>query len=281
MNDTQIQTAYGAGRWFPGNPDILRKTVREYIDAAETPKVPGQLVAALAPHAGYQYSGPVAGYTFKAIQAAAADGNKPDTVLILGFSHRHSFPGIALLPGSAIETPLGQARFDRELISVLNDASERIFTDAQPHRGEHSAENMIPFIQTALPDVPVVMAIMGDHDPRSIDALLTALKQAEKTHRVMVLASTDLLHDPDYEKVTGTDKNTLELISHLQTKELLQEWKPSHQVCCGIAPVLCAMLWAQHNQCKEGVVLHYRNSGDDFPESRGEWVVGYGAVVFY
>jgi AmmeMemoRadiSam system protein B len=61
---------------------------------------------------------------------------------------------------------------------------------------------------------------------------------------------------------------------------LLKSWSYGHQVCCGIGPVVSALRFAQSQGCTQGVLLHYRNSGDDFPESRGNWVVGYGAVVF-
>jgi AmmeMemoRadiSam system protein B len=95
-----------------------------------------------------------------------------------------------------------------------------------------------------------------------------------------VVASTDLLHDADWERVAKTDRVTLQQIAALQTERLNAAWSAGQQVCCGIGPVLTAMAFAQGMGVRQGEVLKYRNSGDDFPDSRGNWVVGYGAVAF-
>jgi len=89
-----------------------------------------------------------------------------------------------------------------------------------------------------------------------------------------------MLHDPDYDLVTKTDKKTLQLVAAMDSKGLLDQWSPRRQIFCGMAPVAAVMGFAKGLGCKEGKVLYYRNNGDDFPESRGQWVVGYGAVVF-
>ncbi len=146
--------------------------------------------------------------------------------------------------------------------------------------GEHSAENEIPFAQIALPHAKLIVALMGDHDESTIRAFSESLHKLASTKKIAVVASTDLLHDSDYEKVTRTDKKTLELMSGLKEAELRAEWSYKHQVCCGIGPVCVLLRFAKLQGRKSGVILKYRNSGDDYPESRGEWVVGYGSVIF-
>lgn len=281
-NETEkvVRKAHGAGRWFPGRSRELREMVDTYIARAKVPDVKGVIVAALAPHAGYPYSGGMAGHTFRAIKDNAAKGHKPDLVVVLGLSHRGGFNGVALMSGDAIETPLGQSPLDKEAGEFLADASPRIFFDYAPHAGEHSAENEIPFVQAALPGIKMVVGLMGDHDPRTISELADALNALNKTKRIVVIASTDMLHDPDYDRVTSTDKSTLKMVAQMDDAELAQEWRPSKQIFCGIAPVLTAMRFARDQGCEKGTILGYCNSGDDFPESRGRWVVGYGAVVF-
>jgi AmmeMemoRadiSam system protein B len=76
------------------------------------------------------------------------------------------------------------------------------------------------------------------------------------------------------------DRRTLALIAALDGDGLAGAWDAANQVCCGLMPVLTVMRHAREIGCDKGRVLFYRNSGDDYPESRGEWVVGYGAVVF-
>ncbi len=278
----QINQTCGAGRWFPADPQALRKMAEECIQKAQMPTITGRIVAAISPHAGYIYSGPVAGHVFRALRDQARAGYAPETVIILGFSHSRSFRGAALMDGDAIATPLGVTALDRAAAQILAEAGgkQRIFFDSRPHQGEHSAENLIPFIQTALPDAKLAPIIIGDHDLQTRSALGAGLAKLAQQKKITVLASSDMLHDADYNKVTRTDRGTLAKVSAMQTAALLDDWRPSHQVFCGIAAVAAAMEFAAGQGCQQGIVLYYRNSGDDYPESRGEWVVGYGAVVF-
>jgi AmmeMemoRadiSam system protein B len=275
-----VRRSWGAGRWFPGQKDVLSNMVNGFMDKASVPDIKGNIMAAIAPHAGYVYSGGVAGHTFAAIRENAKPVGAPDVVVILGFSHRGGFSGVALMDGDAVQTPLGEAALDGESGSFLVSHSSRIRFEYAPHGGEHSAENEIPFVQTALPGVPIVVGLIGDHTEATLEALVDALCGLSMGKRVLVVASTDLLHDADYDRVKCTDQNTLDMIAGLNDAGLADTWDYASQVCCGIGPVLTAMRFARAQGCSSGTVLAYRNSGDDHPESRGNWVVGYGAVVF-
>jgi len=275
-----VREACGAGRWFPDGKAALQKIVNGFIDQAEVGELKGRIIGVISPHAGYAYSGPVAGYVFKAIKEQADKGNAPDTVVILGFSHRGSFPGVVLMDGDAITTPLGEAVLDREAVQVLTSNRNAIKLDYAPHHGEHSAENQIPFVQVVLPKAKLVVALMGDHNPQSINQLVSGLTDLAKRKKILVVASSDMLHDPDYDLVTRTDKATLKIVESMDDKKLLQGWSYDRQIFCGMAPVAVAMRFAAGQECKQGTVLKYENSGDKHPESRGQWVVGYGAVVF-
>lgn len=274
------RAACGAGRWFPAGKAELQKMVNGFIDKAEVSGLKGRIVGAISPHAGYVYSGPVSGYVFKAIKEQAEKGNAPDTVVILGFSHRGSFPGVALMDGDVISTPLGEAVLDRAAAQILTVNRNAIKFDYAPHHGEHSAENQIPFVQSALPKAKLVVALMGDHNPQSINQLVSGLADLARQKKILVVASSDMLHDPDYDLVTRTDKATLKIVEAMDDKKLLQEWSYDRQIFCGMAPVVVTMRFAAGQESRRGTVLHYENSGDKYPESRGQWVVGYGAVVF-
>ena len=280
-NASEIVTrqAHGSGRWFPGNRQELKKMIESYVEKAQPGPVEGRIVAAISPHAGYIYSGKVAGFTFRAIRDNAQKMGQPETVVVLGFSHSGGFPGVALMDGDFIETPLGKGVLDTEAAEILAGASPRIFFNYGPHRGEHSAENEIPFVQAALPDTKMVVALMGDHDPETLDALVGALDALSKKKRLLVVASTDMLHDPSYDLVTKTDKKTLLKLQAMDCEGLEKTWGYDNQILCGIGPVLAVMKFALAQGCKKGSVLYYRNSGDDFPEGRGQWVVGYGSAV--
>ena len=270
----------GAGKWFPGTRDELLAAMREYVDGAEVPDLNGRVVSALAPHAGYQYSGKVAGYTFQALRSSVEKYGGVDTVVVLGFTHGLQYDGVALLDGDLVRTPLGDTNIDKDAVRDLVAGGRSIFIDDRPHAVEHSAENEIPFVQYALPDAQLVVGLIGDHAESTIEELVDALVVLAEEKNIVVVASTDLLHDADYEKVTSSDKRTLGLIEAMNVEALLRSWSYENQVCCGISPVVVAMRFAERCRATAGNILHYRNSGDDYPESRGNWVVGYGSVVF-
>ncbi len=278
--DRTVHRAVGAGRWFPGSPDQLRSDVAGYVDEADPPPVAGRIVSAIAPHAGYMYSGKVAGYTFRAIRNNIEAGHKPETVVILGACHGRGFRGVALLDGNALATPLGEATLDVDAGQALVDVSPVIEFNSLPHNGEHSAENEVPFVQHVLPDTEIVVALTGDHSAETLDGLVLGLEALSASRSILVVASTDMLHDADHDLVNRTDRATLEQVAAMNHLELFRCWDYSNQMFCGIIPVLAAMRLAQSQGCTEGTLLYYRNSGDDFPESRGSWVVGYGAAIF-
>jgi AmmeMemoRadiSam system protein B len=269
----------GGGKWFPGTKTGLLESMQKYIDVADVPNIGGKIIGVLAPHAGYLYSGKVAGYTFKALKNNAQKYGV-DTVVIIGFTHGVSYPGVALLNTDIIRTPLADTEVDKDAVQSLIAGSSNIFIDERPHAMEHSAENEIPFVQYSIPGAKLVVGLIGDHDDKTIDELVAGLISLAEDKNIIVVSSTDLLHDADYDKVTETDKNTLSLIEKMNSKRLSEEWSYEHQICCGISPVIVAMQYAEKCGVTSGKVLYYQNSGDDHPESRGSWVVGYGSVIF-
>jgi MEMO1 family protein len=278
--DKCVHAAHGAGRWFPGDARVLRAQVDACLAQADVPDRSARILAGIAPHAGYDYSGPVAGYTFRAVQAGIAAGHAVDTVVVLGFGHRTNFAGVALMDGDAIRTPLGPTRLDVDGARFLAAGSDHIRVAYGPHEGEHSAENEIPFVQVAAPDAELIVALLGDHAAATIEALVKGLVGLGRKKSLLVIASTDLLHDADHAKVAACDRQTLNMIANLDTAGLTASWRFDNQVCCGIGPVLTVLRYAATRGCTRGEILCYRNSGDDHPASRGSWVVGYGAVVF-
>lgn len=275
-----IRCAMGAGKWFPSNRIELQSMIRNFLEEAHPPPIEGRISGLIAPHAGYVYSGPIAAAAYKALRENIANYSAPDTSIVLGFSHRGSFRGIALMDGNTFATPLGLSPLDGESVSLLSSSDPRISVDYRPHIGEHSAENQIPFLQAILPETPMVIGLIGSHDPALIEMLASSLVKLSKKKKILVIASSDMLHDPSYELVRKTDIATLKKVAAMDISGVLRAWDFTQQVFCGIAPVVTTMQYASRLGCTRAVTLRYRNSGDDFPESRGQWVVGYGAVAF-
>ncbi len=275
-----VRTALGAGKWFPGNRIELQSMIRHFLEEAHPPVIPGPVTGIVAPHAGYVYSGKVAASAYKALQASFEHQPMPEVTVILGFGHRGSFRGVALMDGNTFATPLGTTPLDTDAVAFLTATDPRITVDYRPHIGEHSAENQIPFLQTVLNDTPLVIGLIGSHDPAILETLANALVKLADRKRTLVVASSDMLHDPSYELVRKTDLATLKKVTAMDVPGILRSWDYTQQVFCGIAPVVTTMHYARQQGCTKAVILRYRNSGDDFPESRGQWVVGYGAIAF-
>ncbi len=280
QNQTMIRSALGAGKWFPGTNKELSLCVQDFLAGAHVPEIKDHIAAIVVPHAGYVYSGPVAGYAYRAVQQNALTHGAPDTVVVLGFSHRGQSQGVALMDGTAFSTPLGETTLDAEAAAILTTSDPRIVFDARPHNGEHSLENQVPFIQAALPSASLVMALIGGRESDALESLAQALATLADKKKILVVASSDMLHDPSYERVRKTDQATLRKVVAMDITGLLHDWDFSHQILCGIGPVVAAMKYAGKRGATKGSLLRYRNSGDDHPESRGQWVVGYGAVAF-
>ncbi|NLE66781.1 MAG: AmmeMemoRadiSam system protein B [Lentisphaerae bacterium] len=276
----RVHRTHGDGRWFPADPGALRAMVKGYLASAESPAITGRIVFAVAPHAGYDYSGRVAGAAFRAISDNARAEGMPEAAVLIGFTHSRPFPGAALLEGDSIRSPLGDAPLDRGAAAILLKDRNRLFADNAPHAGEHSAENLVPFAQAAIPGVPLVVLLIGDHNGGTIAQIAAALNDLAEKKRIVVIASSDMLHDPDYDLVTATDRDTLKKLAALDDAALARAWSGDRQIFCGITGVLAGLRFAKAQGCKAGNVLMYRNNGDDDPSSRGRWVVGYGAAVF-
>ena len=272
--------ARGSGRWYPGTRAALQDAVTEQIERAEVPDLRGPLAAAIAPHAGYMYSGAVAGHAYRVLRDQARRSAAPDTAVVLGISHRLPLDGVALLEGEGIRTPLGTAALDVEAGAFLVSRVSGACFNAEAHELEHSAENQVPFLQAALPETRLVLALFGDHESDTITAVSEALHALARERSLVVIASTDLLHDSDWEHVASTDKETMAQMAAMDVDGLRSRWRADHQICCGLAPVLTALQFARLQGVRQGHALAYQNSGDDFPESRGQWVVGYGALAY-
>lgn len=275
-----MNSAFGGGRWFPDDKSKLIGMVDEFLETAQVSNTEGRIIGAIAPHAGFQFSGKIAGLTFRAIKNGTKGTNTPETVVILGFTHRQPFRGVAIMDGDAMETPAGVSTLDKPAAAILTKGRERLFLNSAAHKGEHSAENEVPFVQRALPDAKLVIALIGDHDDKTLSELVAALVELGRQRRILVVASSDMLHDSDYDLVSKTDRLTLKKVNEMDHIGLMKEWRGDRQIFCGIMPVLAVMRFAGTQGSRTGTVLGYRNSGDDDPSSRGSWVVGYGSVVF-
>jgi AmmeMemoRadiSam system protein B/AmmeMemoRadiSam system protein A len=249
--------------------------VKRYLENAKKEKVDGEIVALVSPHAGYMYSGQVAAYAYKLIE-----GKSFDTVVVVGPSHRFPFKGASLWDRGGFRTPLGVVPVDDELSKKLMEKRKEIRFIPEAHNQENSLELQIPFLQTVLKSFKLVpIAMEPDWSWETCQYLASAIAEAVKGKRVLLVASTDLSHFYTYNIAVELDKIFLNHIERFDVEGLNRDLKNNRTEACGGGPVVTIMLAAKMLGANHGKVLKYANSGDVTGDRSR--VVGYAAAVFY
>ena len=282
MDTTTIRKAVGAGRWFSSSSEELKEQVDNYINFAlsKIPKIDGKILGCISPHAGFEYSGPTAGYDFAALKRDAEINGQPDTVFVIGFSHSSSFKFAAIMDGKGIKTPICTTEFDIDSIKIMCNGRKNIKCYYKPHYGEHSAENEIPFVQKAFPNSKIVVILVGTHDLDVLKEVGDGLYDVSKQKKIYVVASSDMLHDADHSLVEKVDRETIALTEKMDVKSLLKNWTYENQIYCGITAVIPTMLYCIKQNCKKAITLDLTNSEIVTKKLNSGWVVGYCAVIF-
>jgi AmmeMemoRadiSam system protein B len=252
-----------AGMFYPADPQTLRADVESYL--AEAAGASGPVPKALiAPHAGYIYSGPVAGHAYARLRAAAS---RITRVVLMAPAHRWPFHGLAIPEADEFQTPLGRIPVDRAALLSVTGLPQVQCLDAA-FDGEHALEVHLPFLQAVLPAFRIVPFVVGEASPREVADVLERLWGGDET---LIVVSSDLSHYLDYRSAKARDAQTTGRI------EALDPSVGDHDAC-GRNPVNGLLTVARrHGLTVETVDL--RNSGDTAgPRDR---VVGYGAYVFH
>ena len=273
--DSLGKEAEFAGSFYPGSRGELTSVVDGFIKAAKAPEIEGRIFAIIAPHAGYVYSGGVAGYSFKAIQ-----GKPFETVIIIGPTHRYRFNGVSVYRKGFFSTPLGKVEIDSEVAAALINSSKRISFKKEVFAGEHSVEVEIPFLQRALKDFKIVPVVMGKPTYENCEALGRALAGViGDDERILVVVSTDMSHYHSYRQAVQMDSFTISLLTRLKPRLLFDHIQKGMSELCGAGPVLSTLIAANELNIDKIRFLKYANSGDVSGDKRK--VVGYMAAVIH
>lgn len=248
-----------AGAFYPANPAALDRMVADCLAEARAESLPAKAI--IAPHAGYVYSGPIAGTAYAGV---AHLGERVTRVLLLGPAHRYGFRGIAFPSADALATPLGPVTVDREALAAIRDLPGVQELD-RAFDGEHSLEVHLPFIQRLFPRASVVPLVVGDTDPAQVDAVLQRLWGGPET---LIVISSDLSHFHDYATAHRLDLETSQAIEAADIDRL------SGDRACGFLPVAGLLMRARALDLRV-TTRDLRNSGDTAGDRRR--VVGYGA----
>jgi len=264
-----------AGGFYSADPKELSDSI-DYLEALTGPVPTDRKVEiAIAPHAGYPYSGPVAAYTYKAIAR-----NHYKTIVVIGPSHFFPFEGISVWPRGGFKTPLGVVAIDEDFAQALLKENPKFQYLPQVFEREHSIEVELPFLQKTFVQLRIVPILMGDPDPRVCRDLAAALDKLIGTRDdVLILISSDMSHYYTYDVANSMDALTLQAIGEIDPKKFFEGNISRKMEMCGFVPVTTALLFAKMRGIKHVEVLKHANSGDTSGDKSR--VVGYSSVIFY
>jgi hypothetical protein len=271
-----------AGGFYPADPKVLTAMIEDLLAHATPPPVHDPILAAVAPHAGYQYTGPVAATTF-----AELKGRKFSRVVVIGPTHYVAFNFTSVYDGDAYTTPLGTVQVDKAFARQLVKMSPTLQLsgmghDITPAGAEHSIEVELPWLQRALGNFQLVPIVMGDQSYESSRALgvaLAKLIQNQKTgDSTLILASSDLSHYHPYDEAETIDHKTLGALAAWDYFSMSRNFESGVWEACGGAPIVAAMIAAERMGANQAQVLKYANSGDTSADRTR--VVGYSADLF-
>ncbi|MBI5743169.1 MAG: AmmeMemoRadiSam system protein B [Elusimicrobia bacterium] len=274
-----------AGQFYPADPAALGALADKYLAAGPGEKGPAGIVAVVAPHAGYEFSGRLAGLAYRFIDA------RYDTVVILAAGHTEAVKGAALLATDDYETPLGKVATDRELAAALRKASPLFEDRPSAHAREHAVEVQLPFLQRKLrKPFKLLAATLNAADPADLKKIGAALAAALRGKKALLVISTDLSHYPSH-ALAQTSDGTMALamrsmdpgLVYGAARAMAAKKVPGLETCaCGSAALAAGMEAARLLGARSFVKLGMSDSSVEAPAAGGpERVVGYiaGALV--
>lgn len=253
-----------AGAFYPGEPQALAAEVAAYLSQAGVGENAPTPKAIIAPHAGYMYSGPIAGTAYAGLAALAG---RIERVVLIGPAHRTWVAGMAIPSVARFDSPLGAVPLDQEMLARLA-AMPGVEVSDPAHALEHSLEVHLPFLQAALGEFRLVPVVVGGAGAQDVERLLEETWGGDET---LIVVSSDLSHYLAYDAARRRDRATAEAIMALDARL-------DHDQACGAAAIN-GLLRLARRRGLAARTLDLRNSGDT--AGGRERVVGYGAFAFH
>lgn len=268
-----------AGLFYPRDPGKLAADVDRMIENAAACHLPGPIRGAVSPHAGYQYSGHVAGHLYRSLRK-----QNVHTAVVISPSHLEHFDHSAVFDGDGYETPLGIVETAHDLTKRLARDNARVRLSDRGHvqshlpRQEHALEVQLPFLQRSLEKPSLVAVVMGDQAWEQCTALGDALAVLLEDPGVVVIASTDLSHFYSAQRADVLDGRFCDELLTLDARGLYEAVRDGNCEACGAGPVIAALIAASAASGGACTVLKRAHSGEVTGDNQN--VVGYMSAAF-
>jgi hypothetical protein len=271
---TAIRQPAVAGRFYPASAERLRAEIETFTqpsaDLEPEPKI--RALGCVVPHAGYVYSGHVAGAVYRRLDL-------PKQVIILCPNHTGMGEPLAIMSQGAWHTPLGDAPIAEELAAELKQRMPLLSEDEEAHRSEHALEVQLPFLQVLAPGFEFVPIAVGTGNFEVLSALGVAIANviAKQNGRVLLVASSDMNHYESDAVTRVKDHKAIEKILALDALGLYETVLTENISMCGLGPTIVMLTAAQQLGSTGAQLIKYATSGDVSGDRT--LVVGYAGVV--
>lgn len=260
-----------AGQFFPADAESLERQVKSYLHQSGAPSK-AQVKLAMVPHAGYVFSGPVAGKTLAGVKL-------PGTVLLLGPNHTGRGAALSLWSGDGWSMPGGTVPIADALTQALQQAEPRLTPDTGAHASEHSIEVVLPFLQAMNPGVRIAALAVAEHNIKTLLEVGENIGRVLASHPepVTMVVSSDMSHYISHNEAQEKDKLALDRIRALDPEGLYAVVRSQGISMCGVLPMTVGLAACKILDAKQAEVVAYATSG----EVSGDYnqVVGYAGVL--
>jgi len=277
--NSAVRTHAVAGRFYPGRAEELLREIREYTSSADAPVETARIAAigCVAPHAGYVYSGGVAGAVYSRLEI-------PERSVILCPNHTGKGRPLAVMANTTWQTPLGEVAADTELGARLLRRFPGLQEDSAAHRGEHAIEVQLPFLQARRRDFNIVPIVIGTSNFDVLRGLGEALadvigdvQEEDREEKVLIIASSDMNHYESDAITRVKDHKAIERVLALDARGLWQVVTNEDISMCGFGPTVVMLTAAKLLGATSATLVKYATSGDVSGDY--ESVVGYAGII--
>ena len=275
---TAVRQPAVAGRFYPANAQRLRAEVETYTtapaSASAEPESKIRAFGCVVPHAGYIYSGHVAGAVYRRLEL-------PERFVILCPNHTGMGEPLAVMSEGAWHTPLGDASIDEKLAGQLKVKLPLLSEDQAAHRYEHALEVQLPFLQVLAPGFQFVPITVGTSNFDVLNALGTVIGSAaaEAGEPVLVIASSDMNHYESDSVTRVKDRRAIDQLLALDPRGLYDIVHKADISMCGYGPAVVMLTAARKLGATKAELIRYATSGDVSGDR--DMVVGYAGVAVY
>lgn len=258
-----------ANQFYPGDKNKLTKEIENYVIKEEKKE---DVLGLVVPHAGYMYSGSVAGSVYSVV-------NIPDNVVVLCPNHTGLGSRAAIMSEGVWQIPTGDVGINSSLSRLIKDQSKNLEEDEGAHLREHSLEVQLPFLQYFNPNFQMVPICLGGRDLKFCQDIGLALARARKEfgQPVLIVASSDMTHYESRRSAKRKDEMAIEKILSLDPAGLLETVRREGISMCGVIPATVMLIACKELGAKEARLVKYATSGDvsgDYDQ-----VVGYAGII--